>query len=112
MPHLQSIRLEYGDKVEILAINFREDGDPVEFLREAGYDFLLLIDGDAVADTYGIRGTPGLLVIDEDRVVHFDLRALPPFIMPGDRTLSNRQKAAYQAPYWAAEVRKSLAALK
>lgn len=108
MPHLQSIRLEYGEKVEIMAINVREDGDPVEFLREAGYDFLLLIDGDAVADAYGIRGTPGLLVVDENRGVHFDLRALPQFTTPGDSALNNRQKAAYRAPYWAAELRKSL----
>ena len=36
MPHLQSVRLEYGDQVKILAINFREDGDPVAFIKNAG----------------------------------------------------------------------------
>lgn len=108
MPHLQSIRLEYGNRLEILAINVREDGDPVDFLREAGYDFLLLVDGDAVADAYGIYGTPGLLVIDENLGVRFDLRAVPPITTPGDSALNNRQKAAYRAPYWAAELRKSL----
>ena len=108
MPHLQSIRLEYGDKIEILAINVREDGDPFAFLREAGYDFLLLVDGDAVAEAYAIHGTPGLLVVDENLSVHFDLRAVPPITMPGDSALNNRQKAAHRAPYWAAELRKSL----
>jgi len=42
MPHLQSIRLEYGDDIEILAINFREDDDPVAFIDDAGYDFTVL----------------------------------------------------------------------
>lgn len=112
MPHLQSIRLEYGNKVEILAINVREDGDPVEFLREQGYDFLLLVDGDAVADAYGIHGTPGLLLIDDSLGLHFDLRALPPFTGPGDSAMTNRQKAAHRAPYWAAELRKGLDQLR
>jgi len=39
MPHLQSLRFEYGDRVKILAINLIDaDGDPVEYVRNAGYD--------------------------------------------------------------------------
>jgi cytochrome c biogenesis protein CcmG/thiol:disulfide interchange protein DsbE len=107
MPHLQSMRFEYGDEVEILAINIFEDGDPLEFLQKEGYDFVLLPDGDDVADTYGVTGTPGLIVVGRDRVVHFDLRGLPPL---ANKTLagpaSNSRKAALLAPYWAAEIRK------
>jgi len=111
MPHLQSIRLEYGQEVEILAVSIMEDGDPTAFLTDNGYDFVLLLNGDEVAATYGIRGTPGLMVLDRDRRVHFDLRELPPFAMPSGGSLGHRKKAAYQAPYWAAEVRKSIDAL-
>jgi hypothetical protein len=49
MPHLQSIRLEYGDAVEILAINIMEDGDPVRYIADAGYDFTLLLSGVSCA---------------------------------------------------------------
>jgi thiol-disulfide isomerase/thioredoxin len=109
MPHLQSIRLEYGDNVKILAVNIFEDGDPVAFLANAGYDFALLIDGDAVAEQYGIFGTPGVFVIDANRAIRFDLRTLP-MISPPDNgeKAGHSRKAAFRAPYWAAEIRKSI----
>jgi hypothetical protein len=68
---------------------------------------VLLPDGDDVADTYGVTATPGLIVVGRDRVVHFDLRRLPPL---ANKTLagpaSNSRKAALLAPYWATEIRK------
>ena len=109
MPHLQSIRLEHGEDVKILAINFREDGDPVEFIRNAGYDFTVLPDGDEVAAAYGVHATPGVIVVDAERLVRFDLRALPRLNIPPEwASRGNSVKAAYLAPYWAAEIRKSL----
>ena len=114
MPHLQSIRLEYGDDIKILAINFREDGDPVAFIENAGYDFTILPDGDAVAATYGIHGTPGIIIVDSRQRIRFDLRKLPkPEIRSGGKPVtSHRKRAAYRAPYWAAEIRKSIDAIK
>jgi thiol-disulfide isomerase/thioredoxin len=112
MPHLQSIRLEYGESVRILAVSIKEDGDPVEFVTSAGYDFTVLPDGDAVADLYDVRGTPGVFVIDQERAIRFDLRKLPR-IEPPDigKSASNSRKAAFRAPYWAAEIRKSIDAV-
>ncbi len=112
MPPLQSVVLEYGDKVKVLAINIMEDGDPVEFIESAGYDFTLLLNGDDVADTYGVTGTPGVFVVDYNRVIRFDLRRLPIFEPPstGEPT-SNRRRAAYRAPYWAAVIRQSIDAV-
>ncbi len=112
MPHLQSVVLEYGDKVKVLAINIKEDGDPVEFIESAGYDFTLLPNGDSVADTYGVTGTPGVFVIDHNRVIRFDLRRLPAIAPPStDKSASHRIRAAYRAPYWAAEIRRSIDAV-
>lgn len=109
MPHLQSIKLEFGDDIEILAINFRDKGDPVAFVEAAGYDFIVLPDGDDVAELYGIHGTPGVMIVDRDQVLRFDLRELPQREIPSNAdNLSNAKKAAYRAPYWAAEIRKSL----
>ncbi len=112
MPHLQSVVLEYGDKVKVLAINIMEDGDPVEFIESAGYDFTLLPNGDSVADTYGVTGTPGVFVIDHNRVIRFDLRRLPAIAPPStDKSASHRKRAAYRAPYWASEIRRSIDAV-
>jgi cytochrome c biogenesis protein CcmG/thiol:disulfide interchange protein DsbE len=109
MPHLQSIRLEYGDDVRILAINFREKGDPVGFIREAGYDFTILPDGDDVATAYEVWGTPGLIVVDAEQRIRFDLRALPRIQPPAEiESASRSAQAAYLAPYWAAELRKAI----
>ena len=110
MPHLQSMRLEYGDKIQVLAINFRDDGDPVAFMKDNGYDFTLLLDGENVADLYGIWATPGVLILDGDRAIRFDLRALPPIDLPQQRA-NHRIRAAHRAPYWASEIRKRLDAL-
>jgi len=109
MPHLQSMLLEYGDNIRILAINVFEDGDPNEFIKNAGYSFTLLLDGDDVADTYDVTGTPGVFVVDRERVVHFDLRELPRIEPPDTgEPASNSRKAAFRAPYWAAEIRMSI----
>lgn len=109
MPHLQSIRLQYGNDVEILAINIREDGDPVALVEEEGYDFTLLLDGDAVAEQYAVRGTPAVFVVDHERRIAFDLRDLPRIDPPeSDKPANNRRKAAYRAPLWAAEIRRSI----
>ena len=109
MPHLQSMQLEYGEDIRILAINFREDDDPVAFIENAGYDFTVLPNGDEVAAAYGIKGTPGLIIVDSGQRIRFDLRALPKQNpLTGDGSKSHRKKAGYRAPYWAAEIRKGI----
>ena len=110
MPHIQSVRLEYGDQIRVLAVHFRDDiGDPVEFIENAGYDFTVLPAGDEVAELNDIWGTPGVLIIDRDRSVRFDLYSLPDYNLPANgKPPSHSRKAAYKAPYWAAELRKSL----
>ena len=110
LPHIQSIRLEYGDQIRVLAVHFRDDkGDPVAFIESAGYDFTLLPDGDEVAELNGVWGTPGLMIIDHHRTVRYDLYTLPKLDLSAARESSaHGKRAAYLAPYWAAELRKSL----
>lgn len=110
LPHIQSICLEYGNAVQVLAVHFRDDkGDPVGFMHEAGYDFTLLEDGDEVAELNGIQATPGVLILDRDRRVRFDLYDLPPPDLPASASAGGHaSKAALLAPYWAAEIRRSL----
>ncbi len=110
MPHVQSIRLEYGDEIRVLAIHFRDDkGDPVAYIESAGYDFTLLPNGDEVAKLNRVWGTPGLMIIDRDRIIRYDLYTLPQLDLSAiGKSPAHSKKAAYLAPYWAAELRKSL----
>ena len=110
MPHLQSIHHEYGSKIKILAVSFRDKGDPSAYLEEAGYDFTMLPNGDDVAALYDVYGTPGIIIIDQKQRIRFDLTELPPYVSPreSDQKMSHRQKAAYRAPYWAAVIRQKI----
>ena len=110
MPHIQSIKLEYGDDVHVLALHFRDDkGDPVAFIENRGYDFTLVPDSTELAKQYGVWGTPAVMIVDADRTIRFDLYELPPYDLPGDDgSAGHAKKAAYKAPYWAAEIRRQL----
>ena len=110
MPHIQSVRLEYGDEIRILAVHFRDDkGDPVAYIESAGYDFTLLPNGEEVAKLNEVWGTPGLMIVDRDMNIRYDLYALPkPDLSAAGKSPAHSKKAAYLAPYWGAELRKSL----
>ena len=104
MPHLQSIRLENGESVKVLAIHFRDDkGDPINFIRKRGFDFTLLPNGEDVAHLYDVWGTPGVIIVDRDMKIRFNLYSLPNLDPPGSVS-----RAALLAPHWAAEIRKAL----
>jgi thiol-disulfide isomerase/thioredoxin len=113
MPHIQSMRLEYGEDIKILALTINDKkGDPVAFIEDAGYDFTVLPDGDGVAELYEIHGTPGVILVDGDMKMRFDLRELPAYDPPpSGEKISHGKKAAYKAPYWAAAMRKAIDAV-
>jgi len=113
MPHLQSILDEYGDGVQVLAVNFREDGDPVEFIADYGYEFSLFPAADRVAESWGIKGTPGLFLADRSGRVVFSMGAIPEQAYPAEwfanaEGMKRFQKAARVAPFWAARLREAL----
>jgi thiol-disulfide isomerase/thioredoxin len=109
MPHLQSIRLEYGDDIDIFAIQIRDKKDAVAFIDAAGYEFTVFPQGDRIAELYEIHATPGVIVVDRDRLMQFDLRQLPQREHPaGEEDMKHGKKAAYRAPYWAAELRTAI----
>lgn len=65
MPHIQAVYDAAGrDRLDVYAIDIHDDGDPVAELRDRGQTFTLVRDGDAIAERYGIKGTPGLLLVD------------------------------------------------
>ena len=71
MPYLQKVYDAAGrDRLDVYAIDFKdEDGDPVAELRERGNTFTLVRDGDAIAGLYGVKGTPGLFLVDRNGMI-------------------------------------------
>lgn len=113
MPHLQSIIDEYGSEIEVLALNFREDGDPAEYLADRGYDFRLFPESDEVAESWGVKGTPGLFLADRTGCVVFSNFTIPREAYPTDpaevaKQMKHYQKAARKAPFWAALLRQAI----
>jgi|ETNmetMinimDraft_15_1059895.scaffolds.fasta_scaffold60790_2 hypothetical protein len=111
MLHLQSIQDEYGDSVTIYAINFRDDGNPLEYLQTQGYGFKPLPNGGTVADAYGVYATPGLLIFDSKNQLVlnlYDVMARYDEEIELPAGLKHSQRASRKAPYWAAQIRLAL----
>ncbi len=69
IPAMQRLHDEYKDRgVAILGINCRERSgiDPVQFVRERGFDYPILVDGGVVAPRYRVQGIPAFFVIGPD----------------------------------------------
>ncbi|MHB8448182.1 MAG: TlpA family protein disulfide reductase [Rudaea sp.] len=65
MPYLQDVYNAAGrDRLDVYAIDIKDDGHPAATLRERHLTFTLVRDGDAIADAYGVEGTPGLFLVD------------------------------------------------
>lgn len=71
MPYLQKVYDAAGkDRLDVYAIDFKdEDGHPAAELKERGNTFTLVRDGDAIAALYGVRGTPGLFLVDRHGMI-------------------------------------------
>lgn len=108
MPHLQSIEDEYGDRVTVYALNFRDRNDPREYIDAQGFDFVLFPDAGDVAERWGARATPALYIVDETGEVRFDLYEVLTENPPGYEEMSHTQRAARRAPFWAARIRETL----
>lgn len=108
MPHLQSLEDEHGNAVTVYALNFRDQQDPVAYIEEHGFDFVLLPQADDVAESWGVQGTPGLFIVDHDGKVRFNLYDVLATNPPGFDTLNHSQRAQRRAPFWAARIRETL----
>lgn len=97
MPYLQRIQDDYSEYgLKIYAINFKDDVDPVEYMNELGWDFMVFPLGDLVADDYGVVSSPGVLVVNEEGVVTYRRK----------RTKAPPGKAI--AEVWDAQIREAL----
>jgi cytochrome c biogenesis protein CcmG/thiol:disulfide interchange protein DsbE len=122
MPHLQSMRIEYGEdgpgqpldgfpvspSVTIYALNIRDDEDPEHFMAERGYDFVVIPEADSIMELYGVRSTPGLFVVDGKGRIRLNLYEMIFDDNSEYKALSHGKKAGRRAPYWSAEIRRTI----
>ena len=108
MPHLQSMRIEHGDSLTIYALNIRDDEDPEQFMNERDYDFVVIPEADSIMELYGVRPTPGLFVVDGKGRIHFNLYEVIFDDNSEYKALNHGKKAGRRAPYWAAEIRRTI----
>ncbi len=115
MPHLQSMIEEYGasENLQVYAMSFKEDGDPVAYATRSGYSFTLFPEPGDVPERYGVTGTPGVFVVDADGQIVTDINRITASMRedPNWDELKNWQKAARRGPYWAARIREALDSL-
>jgi thiol-disulfide isomerase/thioredoxin len=72
MPHLEVIYRKYRNKgLKFYAVDIFEDGkiDPVTYFEKKKISYTLLLNGDEVAEQYGVKGTPAIYVIGKDKKV-------------------------------------------
>jgi thiol-disulfide isomerase/thioredoxin len=78
LPELQRLHDEYAkDGVVVIGISTSESGgDPAQLMKDRGYSYQLLLQGESIAGAFHVEGMPVAYVIGRDgRVVHADVGA-------------------------------------
>lgn len=101
MPRLESIKAEFGDKINVLTINAKEDGaaSPAAYVAKLDFPMIAVRDGDAIAAAYDVEYIPGLMIAGADGVIAY---RRPWTDLPAGREV---------ADLWASQVRSSLFSL-
>ncbi len=72
LPHLQTLVDEFkGQPVDFYALNVWEEGDSVQYMQDGDFTLTLLMDADDVAEAYDVKGTPGLMVVDDQHQIQY-----------------------------------------
>ena len=98
MPHLKAIQADYGDQINILTINAKEDGegDPAAYVDSLDIPMIAVREGDAIASAYDVEFIPGLMIVDPSGTVSY---RRPWTELPAGETV---------ARFWSRQVRRGL----
>lgn len=68
MPHLEQIKKDYGDEINVVMINHKERGagDPVAYTKALTFDVTSIMEGDSIGDAYVVDFIPGLMIAGGD----------------------------------------------
>lgn len=73
MPGLQRLHNDLSSRgVAVLGISTNEHGgDPAQLMKDRGYTYELLLNGETISEAYGVAGMPTIYVIGVDgRIIH------------------------------------------
>jgi len=74
MPFAKGIQADYGHRgVKIVTFNAKERGagDPKAYVESLGFPMVAIAEADGIAEAYGIKFIPGLMVVDGDGVIAY-----------------------------------------
>lgn len=64
LPGIAELNEKYKEKgLKVIAVNIKEDWKPALYWKNHGYKFDAVLEGDDIAEMYGVIGTPGLVFI-------------------------------------------------
>ena len=67
MPGIQRLHKKFqGKPVEVIGIAFNETGDPADYMKDRGFTYGLLLNGETIGQKYGISGIPHFFIIGKD----------------------------------------------
>ncbi|OFW06601.1 MAG: hypothetical protein A3H96_13125 [Acidobacteria bacterium RIFCSPLOWO2_02_FULL_67_36] len=78
MPALQRLHDDYASRgVVVLGISTSErGGDPAQLMKDRGYTYTLLVNGESIMDAYHVAGMPVVYVVGGNgRILHADAGA-------------------------------------
>jgi cytochrome c biogenesis protein CcmG, thiol:disulfide interchange protein DsbE len=81
MPGLQKLHERFKDKpVVVFGVNCRErpGADPMAYVKEKGYTYPQLLNGESAAEAYKVNGIPSLFVIDPDGKLMYSAAGFSP----------------------------------
>ncbi|MGJ8681210.1 peroxiredoxin family protein [Paraglaciecola sp.] len=65
LPGMQTLHDKYKNKgLKIIAVNIKEDWKPKVYWRNHEYTFDAVLEGDKLANVYGVTGTPTVVFIE------------------------------------------------
>jgi cytochrome c biogenesis protein CcmG/thiol:disulfide interchange protein DsbE len=76
LPGIAELNDKYEKKgLKVIAVNIKEDWKPDVYWKNFGYKFDAVLNGDDIAEMYGVMGTPGVVFIGPSgevlKVAHF-----------------------------------------
>jgi thiol-disulfide isomerase/thioredoxin len=108
MPPLAKIADGYGrDRIAVIAVDVWEDdsADARPVIEQGGFGFDYLMKGDRQTKAWGVKGTPGLFVVDRGGIVVYDRSARPVKAVPEGAPKST---PASSAEHWCKDVRAAI----
>ena len=78
MPQLEDLHREFSSRgVVVVGISTSEQGgDPAQLMKDRGYTYPLLLNGESISEQYHVVGMPVLYVVDGDgRILHAEVGA-------------------------------------